>query len=517
MTARVTDLNGFYTVPNNPLSRPGVFPYTKKSTGYPGWEADPAGIVMVWRPEEELADPQVADSFKLAPWVDDHAMLGNPELDASLTPAEKKGVHGTIGEQVFYDRAAKKLVGNLRIWSSSLADAIDAGKKELSCGFRCVYEFKSGEFEGQRYDAIQRTIRGNHLASVPMGRMGPEVAVLDHLTFAFDADEIRGLPMKVTRRAVTAKKLGIAEDALPAHFGITGADALAAFKVAMDAEEDAPEGDGEGSGGGMTIEEIVDVVKEAAGPLGELNDALMTMAGAPPADSEDPNAMTDDDMEPVLDAQGQQVMENGKPKMQKKAAVQTDAMGETAPAIGIAAMDAAISGFDAISKSAHAALKGRAAPAQLTAMDAAVSKAKAARAKVKVQKKVKPMTKVADNSEMRAALDGLATAVKAVPTAKSIMADIASRDTLARRVSPFTGTFACDAMDVREVAQYALKKFGVAAIDGQEVSQVEAYLHGRTPTNDAKPASAFGMDAAPAGKPASYVNDFVAGRATASV
>jgi hypothetical protein len=445
MTARVTDLNGFYTVPNNPLSRPGIFPYTKKSTGFPGWENDPGGVVKVYRPESELADPAVAESFKLAPWVDDHAMLGNPELDATLTPAEKKGVHGTIGEQVFYDPADKMLKGNVRVWSSSLADAIDAGKKELSCGFRCVYDFTPGEFEGERYDAIQRTIRGNHLASVPMGRMGPEVAVLDHLTFAFDADELRGLPMKTTRRKNTAKKLGIAEDALPAYFGITGADALKVFNVAMDAEEDAPEGDG-AAGGGMTIEEIVDVVKEAAGPLGEL--------------------------------------------------------------------DAAISGFDAISRTAHAALKGRAAPASLVAMDAAVTKAKAASAKAKAKKKVKPVAKVTDAAEIRAALDGVTAAVKAAPTVKSIMADIASRDKLAARVSAFTGTFDHSEMTATDVAKYALGKFGVAAMDGQEVGQVEAYLHNRPLTDNRKPASAFGMDGAPAaGKATTYVNDFISGRA----
>ena len=92
MTARTTDQNGWFTVPRNPLSKAGVFPYTKKSVQYPGWENDPAGIIMVYRPESELADPETVNSFKLLPWVNEHTMLGNPEDQPGLTPPEEKGV-----------------------------------------------------------------------------------------------------------------------------------------------------------------------------------------------------------------------------------------------------------------------------------------------------------------------------------------------------------------------------------------------------------------------------------------
>lgn len=48
---------------------------------------------------------------------------------------------------------------------------------ELSCGYSCDLDITPGEFEGQRYDAIQRNIVYNHLALLPRGmaRGGPQL------------------------------------------------------------------------------------------------------------------------------------------------------------------------------------------------------------------------------------------------------------------------------------------------------------------------------------------------------
>jgi len=179
VTARVHDLNGWYTVKGNPLSKVGVFDYTGASIGAP----DPKRIYKVYRPAEELADPECIESFKLLPWVDEHHMLGD---GPGYMPAEKKGVHGVIGEDVYFDADAGILRGNLKVFSKSHAAAIDKNKPELSCGYRCTYDFTPGEWNGVKYDVVQRQMRGNHLASVKEGRMGPDVAVLDHLSFAVD-------------------------------------------------------------------------------------------------------------------------------------------------------------------------------------------------------------------------------------------------------------------------------------------------------------------------------------------
>lgn len=186
MTARQSDINGYVTIKDNPISKAGVFDYSGAQIGVTG--ADAARVFKVYRPESELADPECIESFKLLPFVDGHAMLGS-EQDG-LVPPEQKGVGGMIGETVYFD--APYLRANLRIVSESLKNAIASGKIELSPGYRCVYEMISGVYNGQHYDAIQRRIRGNHLALVPDGRSGPDVSVLDqNLIFTVDSKQLQ--------------------------------------------------------------------------------------------------------------------------------------------------------------------------------------------------------------------------------------------------------------------------------------------------------------------------------------
>ena len=90
-----------------------------------------------------------------------------------------------------------------------MKNAIEEEKRELSLGYSCVYEWTPGVFEGQPYDAIQRKLRGNHLALVREGRMGPEVAVLDHGTdrLTITADSLEVYPMSdATTDVETAKE-----------------------------------------------------------------------------------------------------------------------------------------------------------------------------------------------------------------------------------------------------------------------------------------------------------------------
>lgn len=192
-TARQLDQNGYLTIANNPLTKVGVFPYRGSEIG----AEDPDKIYYVLRPEEELNNPETIDSFKLVPFVDEHEWLGE-----NGTPAEKKGIQGTIGEHVYYD--APYLRGNLRILSESVKNRIDSGKIELSAGYSCAYEPQSGTFNGQHYDYIQKNIRANHLALVEKGRSGADVAVLDSITFTFDTAELIQMTLEELLAAIGA-------------------------------------------------------------------------------------------------------------------------------------------------------------------------------------------------------------------------------------------------------------------------------------------------------------------------
>lgn len=164
----LADNNGYIPVSDRPLSKVGVFPYMGSSIG----AEDPNKIYMVYRPAEQLSRPETINSFKLVPLIDEHEMLGK-----DATAAEKKGIQGTTGEDIYFKDGV--LYGNMKVFSESMKNLIEGGKKELSLGYKCKYIFEDGVFEGQKYDAIQTDLLGNHIALVSEGRMGKEVSVVD--------------------------------------------------------------------------------------------------------------------------------------------------------------------------------------------------------------------------------------------------------------------------------------------------------------------------------------------------
>jgi len=173
-TAREEDFNGYVTIARNPITRAGVFQYAGHSL--PDAE-DPSKIYNVYRPLEEVSSPEALKSMALLPIINEHEMLG----EGYQRGPEDRGVHGTTGEEILIE--GLDVLAPIRIFSRALKKLIESGKKGLSLGYRCRFEKIAGEFNGMRYDYIQRDIRGNHLALVNEGRSG--TAVLDH-HWAFD-------------------------------------------------------------------------------------------------------------------------------------------------------------------------------------------------------------------------------------------------------------------------------------------------------------------------------------------
>ena len=161
------DHNQFWLIKDNPITKAGVFPYLGKQISP---ELEPDKIYQVYRPAEEIR--KAADTFKLVPLVDNHTMIGK-----DFTPAEEKGVHGVLGEEIKEKDGV--LYADVKIFSESLKNLIQNGKKELSLGYFCEYDLTPGEYHGVHYDAVQRSLRGNHIALVDNGRMGHDVRVMD--------------------------------------------------------------------------------------------------------------------------------------------------------------------------------------------------------------------------------------------------------------------------------------------------------------------------------------------------
>lgn len=166
--AKEIDLNGFWKIEDNPISKEGVFPYLGKQISP---ELEPDKIYMVYRPAEELTSEETIESFNGVPFIDEHEMIGDGFTKYDDRPA---------GGVLFNVKAnGGILTGDFKIFSEELQEEIESGKKELSLGYLCDYELTKGVWNGQRYDAIQKNIRGNHVALVQHGRMGSDVRVYD--------------------------------------------------------------------------------------------------------------------------------------------------------------------------------------------------------------------------------------------------------------------------------------------------------------------------------------------------
>jgi len=144
------------------LTRVGIFPY-KRPDG---------SIRRELRHPDEVFNLDSLASLAQAPVT----ALHPPDM---VTASNwKKFSVGHVGETVKHD--GKLVTANLTVQDEEAIKKIDAGdRKEISCGYTCDLEYTPGTFNGERYDAVQRSIRYNHAAIGPAqwGRAGSEVAL----------------------------------------------------------------------------------------------------------------------------------------------------------------------------------------------------------------------------------------------------------------------------------------------------------------------------------------------------
>jgi len=171
---------------------------------------------------------------------------------ATLTDAPVTNLHHGLINASNWRRAAvgslsgvarmdgDKVVADLVVQDKHTIGLIDSGeRREISCGYQCRLERTPGTFEGERYDAIQRDIKYNHVALVPRGRAGREVALrldaqdnqIDGLQDTMKIEIISGIEHEVgsaahraalTARADSERETQLRLDALP---GLEGAKA----------------------------------------------------------------------------------------------------------------------------------------------------------------------------------------------------------------------------------------------------------------------------------------------------
>lgn len=153
---------GFLICHNVPIARTGTQNYLAREVG-----GNDDSIVVAYRLEEDVFSPSVLASFEGKPVTDDHpAEMVDSANYCGITKGACTNVRRGEGDE------SDMIVADLVIMDSVLISEIEAGKREVSCGYSCKYvPYKNG-FK-------QVEIVGNHVAVVNNGRAGSKVAIKD--------------------------------------------------------------------------------------------------------------------------------------------------------------------------------------------------------------------------------------------------------------------------------------------------------------------------------------------------
>lgn len=151
-----------YLVAEVPVARTGLQDYAGYEVGRPD-----LAKVTVYRPPETVFDEASMRTAAHKPITDDHPSEGVSSKNwESLAK-------GWTGETIRKDEAAGLLYVPMMLTADSLIDKLEAGKREVSCGYTCELVFGDGVTpDGAPFQAMQKNIKFNHVAVVDRGRAG---------------------------------------------------------------------------------------------------------------------------------------------------------------------------------------------------------------------------------------------------------------------------------------------------------------------------------------------------------
>nr|DAE65416.1 MAG TPA: hypothetical protein [Caudoviricetes sp.] len=208
---------GFLICKNVPIARTGTQDYLGSELGLSG--GDSGRIIAVIRSPDEVFSEAALASFEGKPVTNDHppGLIGPDEVK-TYEMGHAQNIRRGTGEWKDY------MIADLHIHDRDLIDAIQNGKREISCGYECDYiKNEDGTYS-------QKNIRGNHVAVVDRGRAGKRAAILDS-----DKNEAKKPERKaMSKTGLFFKLFGQAvKDKSPEEIEQMAMDAA----VALDAEE----------------------------------------------------------------------------------------------------------------------------------------------------------------------------------------------------------------------------------------------------------------------------------------
>lgn len=209
-------VEGYLICRNVPIARTGRQEYLARELMLDG---DPERVVVVDRLPEDVFETAALASFEGKPVTDGHPPENvGPENFAAYARGHIQNVR----------RSGDYIVADLYINDAGLASEVRNGvKREVSCGYLCNYEPAGTGYK-------QSHIRGNHVAVVPRGRAGHDVAIQDA---ASKAEKGRTNMSKFTHAILTALGMAAKDAGSDEEFN----DLVTTAATALDAAPAEPE------------------------------------------------------------------------------------------------------------------------------------------------------------------------------------------------------------------------------------------------------------------------------------
>ena len=214
--------DGFLICRNVPIARTGDQEYLGAEIGLDG--ADAGKVLSVHRRPEEVFSEATMASFEGKPVTNDHppGIIG-PDDVRLYEMGHAENIRRGAGDLADY------ILADLHIHDRELIDAIQGGKREVSCGYECDYvQDEDGSYS-------QKNIRGNHIAVVDRGRAGKRAAILDS-----EINQPAGNPpeRKVTMKSKILELFGLAaKDRSPEEIAQMAQDAASVMDEGEEGKE----------------------------------------------------------------------------------------------------------------------------------------------------------------------------------------------------------------------------------------------------------------------------------------
>lgn len=202
-TSRSKTVDGYLLVSDCRISRACVSPYLGQEI--PGeLGLDPDKIYNVLRDPRALRE--AVKTFDGIPLLREHAPV------SAAAPPSDLIIGGVSNPRWQPATPGGFVVADLSIWNAeSIARIEDGSCRELSSGYRFTAIRDPGEFDGESYELRMAGIVANHLATVPLGRVGPSCTVADSaLDIEIECDHKGNV--RVIRRPVLAADIEIEID-----------------------------------------------------------------------------------------------------------------------------------------------------------------------------------------------------------------------------------------------------------------------------------------------------------------